>query len=305
MPPSMRRWPRSSRPSRRASDPAPGDEFFFGLDLGQSSDPTALAMLKRSAILDGSGQITKDHRGKRLYRYGCGHLERYHLHTPYPEIVKQVKETLERSPQDPPPNLAIDATGVGRPVVDMFLNADIPATIYPITITGGAGEPRRDRWNSSSTAAYWVPKADLVGAVQSALSSERIKVSGQLPLAGTLKKELLNFKIKITQAGNDIYGAWRDGQHDDIVLAVALAVWLGDESDYRLHTIAGAVAVPQGRPNLVKGGIARGPVSEDPNESWNRQGRHDNLSGQSERTASNNYGLTAFRKSMRRNFHGR
>jgi hypothetical protein len=32
-------------------------------------------------------------------------------------------------------------------------------------------------------------------------------------------------RVKITASGNEQYGAWREGEHDDLVLAVALACW--------------------------------------------------------------------------------
>ncbi len=47
----------------------------------------------------------------------------------------------------------------------------------------------------------------------------------ELPEAETLMNELLNFEVKITAAANDVYGAWREGTHDDLVLAVALTCW--------------------------------------------------------------------------------
>jgi hypothetical protein len=41
-----------------------------------------------------------------------------------------------------------------------------------------------------------------------------------------LKKELLNFKRKINlKTGHDSYEHWREGDHDDLVLACALACW--------------------------------------------------------------------------------
>jgi hypothetical protein len=33
--------------------------------------------------------------------------------------------------------MAVDATGVGRPVIDMIHDANLPATVYAITLTGG------------------------------------------------------------------------------------------------------------------------------------------------------------------------
>jgi len=47
--------------------------------------------------------------------------------------------------------------------------------------------------------------------------------------AETLKKELLNVRVKIYIATpHDSYEVWREGDHDDLVLSVALACWAGE-----------------------------------------------------------------------------
>jgi hypothetical protein len=51
-----------------------------------------------------------------------------------------------------------------------------------------------------------------------------------LPEAELLVKELQNFKVKITAAANEVFGEWREGQHDDLVLATALAAWAGERA---------------------------------------------------------------------------
>ena len=53
-------------------------------------------------------------------------------------------------------------------------------------------------------------------------------VSEELPLCKVLQKEMQAFSVKITTAGNESFEAWREKDHDDIVLAVALGVWLGE-----------------------------------------------------------------------------
>jgi hypothetical protein len=53
-----------------------------------------------------------------------------------------------------------------------------------------------------------------------------LKVSAGLELWPTLRKELLNFKRKIDlRTAHDSYEHWRDSEHDDLVLACALACW--------------------------------------------------------------------------------
>jgi hypothetical protein len=54
-------------------------------------------------------------------------------------------------------------------------------------------------------------------------------VAQVLPEAGGLVRELLTFQLKITAAAHDIYGAWRESAHDDLVLAVALACWYWEQ----------------------------------------------------------------------------
>lgn len=50
--------------------------------------------------------------------------------------------------------------------------------------------------------------------------------------------EALNFKAKISLSGHECYAAcaagdWRDGAHDDLVLAVALACWYAERRERR------------------------------------------------------------------------
>ncbi len=41
-------------------------------------------------------------------------------------------------------------------------------------------------------------------------------------------REATNFKMQITTASNEIYENWRESDIDDIVLAAAMAAWLGE-----------------------------------------------------------------------------
>jgi hypothetical protein len=71
-----------------------------------------------------------------------------------------------------------------------------------------------------------VPKRELVSVAQVALQTGRLKIAASLAEAATLTNELMNFKVKISlETAHDSYGAWREGTHDDLVLALAL--WVG------------------------------------------------------------------------------
>jgi len=72
--------------------------------------------------------------------------------------------------------------------------------------------------------------------VQVALQTDKLKIAEALPEAGTLVRELQDFQVKITEAANDTYGAWREGAHDDLVLAVALALYVGKKRGELVET---------------------------------------------------------------------
>lgn len=183
---------------------------ILGLDLGQKSDPTALAGLEQYPV---SG----------VNHYNLRILERWPLQTPYPQIVADVCALLTR-PQLHQACLAVDQTGVGRPVVDMFVaDPRLTVPLYPITITAG-------HHVKQEPDGYHVPKKDLVGVLTVLFEQDRLRVDKKLPQAAMLVKELDNFRVKITAAANETFAAWREGQHDDLVLAVAIAAWVGEDT---------------------------------------------------------------------------
>lgn len=195
--------------------------------------------------------------------YRARHLQRFQLGTSYPSIVKRVIEIREKLGGG---TLVIDATGVGRPVVDLFWEAGL--TPWAVTITGTGDAHNQERESVKKRGMFYtptlrekltwnVPKRDLVGVLSVTFQNHVLKVSSKLPDAKTLTDELLNFKVKInTKTAHDSYEAWREGEHDDLVLSVALALWvavhhggdqyfigldLGQASDYTaLSIIEGA-----------------------------------------------------------------
>src|SRR5215211_7777702 len=191
--------------------------YYVGLDLGQANDYTAIAVVEETG-----------ERGESPLH--IRHLERPPLGTYYPEQVARVKELVsspELSEEGIHPwsrkvvrvsaDLVVDATGVGRPVVDMLRKEGL--SFSPVLITGGDVEHREHGF-------YRVPKRNLVSSVQIALQSGQLKIAEDLELAETLRRELLNFRIKVNiSTAHDSYEAWREGDHDDLVLAVALACW--------------------------------------------------------------------------------
>jgi hypothetical protein len=186
--------------------------------------------------------------------------------TAYPAIVQSVKELMERPELGPLPQLAIDATGVGRAIVDMVIDADIAADISPVTITGGNADFRRECWHGHyGLPAYSVAKLHLIGTVQAALSSGRLKIAPKLAFAEILRKELLQYRVKLTAAANETFEA-REGANDDLLLATAIAVWLGTEGYTPSYGLGEIVTIPRDPPRNF---YARRPTN--PDDAWSQR----------------------------------
>ena len=163
-------------------------------------------------------------RGERaVFDHRFVHLERPKLGTPYPVVVARICELFAGLATAP--KLVVDQTGVGRAVIDMLRQAHPRySQLLPVTITAAGG--------ASSTADGWhVAKKDLVGVVQVALRTAG-STSAKAPAgaAAVLTRELLSFKAKITASGNLTFATpdWRENDHDDYVLATALAIWTAE-----------------------------------------------------------------------------
>jgi len=197
--------------------------FYVGLDLGQSADYTALAVVQSVAREFPNGGVEK--------RLELRHLERYPLRTLYPDIAERVAALMEDEQISPweyapqtmryfrrVPELIVDNTGVGPAVTDLLKKRGLH--FRAVTITGG------DKVNAVGGRHYRVPKRDLVGALEVPFHTGELKVAEGMELWPALKKELLNFRRKINlQTAHDSYEHWRESDHDDLVLASALACW--------------------------------------------------------------------------------
>jgi hypothetical protein len=206
--------------------------YFTGLDVGQAQEFTAVAVLERAAAREPDGD------GPLVTRYAVRHLERFPPGTAYAAVAARLAGLFAAPPLVDSP-LVVDQTAVGRPVVDLLHASGVAAEVCPVTVTAGHSVGLDDR------GGWLVPKKELVSALQVLLQSRRLQVAPALAEAQTLARELTTFRVKVVAAAADA-AAWRDGPHDDLVLAVAVAAWEGE----RRPPAAGS-AVPEvcgGRP---------------------------------------------------------
>jgi hypothetical protein len=184
--------------------------FYVGLDLGQAADYTALAVLEAVSAEEVEGKLH------------LRHLERYPLRTPYTAVAEGLVAVVEKLRDltllREEPDLLVDNTGVGRAVTDVLREKDL--RFKAITLTGGSQVMR------GKAGEYRVPKTDVVDALMVPFQAGTLKVARGLELWHILRTELLNFRRKINPAtAHASYEHWRESDHDDLVLAAALAAW--------------------------------------------------------------------------------
>lgn len=160
----------------------------IGIDLGQAGDYAA-AIALRDGIVVG--------------------IHRWELHTSYTQVASDIEKILDKSAPD---HCFVDATGVGRPVVER-----IRRPIVRVTTTAAPGEPH---WGPYG---YYVPKQFLISRLMIGIQSGEVAIDNSHPMAAALLAELSTYRRNIRKSGAVTYEAMRAKDHDDLVVALALA----------------------------------------------------------------------------------
>ena len=204
--------------------------YYIGLDLGKRQDYTALTVLAEREERERYRRTFEDRAQTEMAlrwtfsEYWLQHLQRWQLGTKYAKIAADVAELLRRPPfRGTDTTLVIDRGGVGEAVYEQIEDhaGGGPADLVGVSITGGR------KVTSAGPGHYRVPKRELVAALQVAVQNEEIRAASELELWPTLRSEMESFTAEITETGHDTYEA-RQGEHDDLVLALALPVWLAE-----------------------------------------------------------------------------
>ncbi|MGB8841385.1 MAG: hypothetical protein WCC64_09940 [Aliidongia sp.] len=208
--------------------------FIVSADLGKLRDWTAISIVTRSvgyqvhkekAYLE---PFAKERDRKRFLEHGITHLERPALGTPYPDVVRRLCVLMDDLPMMPEqPELVIDETGVGVPIVDLCRSAGLRPVA--MTITGGKNVV------THSSRRLSVPKRDLAENVKALIQDGRLKFANGLELAAIARQELAAFGRKIADNGHETFDGV--GEHDDIVMSIAMGVW---RSEHKPEPIRGA-----------------------------------------------------------------
>ena len=194
----------------------------MGIDPGQRRDHTALAVVERR-------DLPRAFQAPIFSGLLVRHAERVPLGTPYPSVVQRIREVTESDELPGRCTIAVDATGVGAPVVDSLRAARLDCEIAAVRITSGEREQQHgNSWN--------VPKRDLIAGVQVLLERGELKIARRMKEAGALTRELMNIRMVNGANGRVRLGAEGSGEHDDLAIALALACWRAKRGRARYGT---------------------------------------------------------------------
>jgi hypothetical protein len=201
------------------TDPAPYEfpnkfspHFFLGLDLGQSQDHTALAVIRLHYVEGPFDPVY--YANPRYPRLELCELIRVPLQTPYTEIPRIVGNALSRCQANAQgvrhtKDLVIDAAGPGAPVVDLIRAAKLGANLFPLVLTAGHNATTKPGGLNT------LPRKDALTRLRILLETKQLTFSNQLTNMEQLKRELYH----VHPEGRDQH------EHDDLAIAVSLAAW--------------------------------------------------------------------------------
>src|SRR6266404_1932484 len=216
------KWP--NVPARASADwrrieARPVNRWILAADLGQANDPTAICVMNHLVVPCEEWIPNKKNetwRQARTEHFRVYHLERLPLNLAYPVQVARIGAILARPPLDAGCEFAIDETGVGKAVGDIFDAAGLNPR--RVTITAGLEPTMHD-------GRHWhVPKGALITNMEARFHTGELKIADTITDSPALKEELRDFQRKVSEAGRTTFNA-RSGAHDDLVLAVAIALW--------------------------------------------------------------------------------
>lgn len=186
--------------------------IIMGLDPAQLRDWSALAVVDM--------QIKQLDSGKGRAEYSLLAMGRKQG-LPYDQIVDWAAGTWRRPEFNTrePPEFILDSTGVGIAVKDMLKTKGVP--VRAVTITAGEVMTR-------AGSIIHLGKARLIGTFLAAFDSGKVRINPSMPIWEALQQELLNYRAEISAQGRAKFEA-AEGEHDDLLFSLALAVWYGEE----------------------------------------------------------------------------
>ena len=188
-------------------------QHIVSVSLGNVAEPSAVVVLEPRTEFGRPEKHTKKRDSEN--HFDVTHIERFPAGRPIPTIVARVAKIMSDKRLAKNCHLLLDITSTGAAPLRVFESSGL----YPesIDLTNTGSEER-------SGGVQRVPLRDVIGAAQVVLQTSRMKAASALELAPTLVGDLQSFDPKPAARGLDLRG----GRNSDIVLALAVALWWGD-----------------------------------------------------------------------------
>jgi len=179
--------------------------YIISLDPAQLHDFSALSVLERT---DTTYRIVS---------------LKHKQHLPYTEIVAWAKKVFSNPMFEKdvtsPPVFILDIGGVGMAIKDMLTAAEVKT--IGIQYTGGETVSRVGD-------NYHVTKSFIVGKFLAAWDEGRVLMPASASFLDMFQNELRAFRGEMSAQGRARFEA-EQGEHDDLVMCVAQAVWWGEQ----------------------------------------------------------------------------
>jgi hypothetical protein len=183
---------------------------MMGVSFGHRTNPTGLALAEE--------ELRTGPDKQKVFHYIVRYLERFPVGTRYSEVTRRVAAIVEtvKEREGSVPDLFIDATGMGEPLVDMVRSEVRRCWVQPVYFTHG------DQLTQDGHSIR-LGKGYLVARLKILLERGELHLP-RTPEADALARDLREYQVEVTEDANERYGAFRVGGHDDLVTALGLAI---------------------------------------------------------------------------------
>jgi hypothetical protein len=207
--------------------------YTIGFDVGLKHDPSAFVLAERVHVIRNPERLPEQ-TFETATTDSPAITEMYHVHavrelvrTPMEQQIEYLSAFLSEPELRDDTWLIYDETGVGgsfgQAINAAWAEGRLGRCMWPLgcSITGGEGRPQ----HGGGVWQRTVRKIDLVGRLRMLFEQRRILVPVGLPGGEQLLKELRGFTAKPSATGRMTYEAATESIHDDIVIALAFAVY--------------------------------------------------------------------------------
>ncbi len=212
-------------------------EFILSLSLGSGGVSSGLAVVEPKPVARKSEKEESTPGHDETVTFEVIWLERFGAERRYPAIIGRVAEIVAARQLGQRYSLLVDITATGRPPLKMF--EDRGQYPHALQVVAGTEE-------TYVSGVQSVPRRDMVSVAQLLLQSNKLLVAADLEFARDLVADLQAFDPQPPPA--------RQAPHrnEDLVRAVAIAVWWGDRQTWNLD---------MSKINPLAGGRSRGAYS--------------------------------------------